>query len=509
MKKLLILLICIGILVSCGALNAFAIPDTKLNGEISRTTETLYEGVTCTHISIGADSKLRQQELWVVEFDPRDTNLDIQVACGGQYTSQLRTVKATMENFKEANKDKGLVPITAINGDLWMVAYAHARIEGKGTEYGGFSDAVVKHELTIPRGLDMYNGEIISSPHSSAETPFEGNFDAFGITPDGRTVLGTPSLVIKMNDLTDTSVKEVKLTGLNRLPADKAIMLYSDRIGTDNASLDDAYEIVIDCDYDYVIKQGSVIKGKVTAICKEGDENPKMQENRLILTARGKNYISKVDQIKVGVEFSFELKGSKKDNDIWQEVTNIVGGHIVLVRDGKALNNTDSNNYPTAIIGNTEDGKIMFLVNDGRQSGYSVGLKIGDMPNVCKTLGFYNCFLLDGGGSTTLVNADELGNYEVVNRPCDKFEDGTYGRARTVVNSIILSYIDESLIPTEAPTDTPEPETTPEQEVTPEPAATEEPKSSSKGGCGSSIAGLSVALLIVAAGVIGYKRKDK
>ncbi len=500
-------------LASCGIINAFAIPDKTFHGEIARTTETLHEGVTCTHISLGADSKYKQQEFWVIEFDPRDTKLDLQVACGGQYTSKLMTVKNTVENFKEANKDKGLVPITAINGDLWMVAYAHARIEGKGTEYNGCKDAVVKHELTIPRGLDMYNGEIISSPHTAAETPYEGAFDAFGITPDGRTILGTPTLIIKMNDLTNTSVNEVKLTGLNRLPADKAIMLYSDKMAADNAALDDAYEIVIDCDYDYVIKQGAVIKGKVTAICKEGDENPKMQENRLILTARGARYIPKVEKIKVGdeLEFSFELKGSKKDNDIWQEVTNIVGGHMILVRDGKAQTLADSNKYPAAIIGNTEDGRVMFLVNDGRQSGYSIGLMIADMPEICKALGFQNCFLLDGGGSTTLVNANELGNYEVVNRPCDKFEDGTFGRARTVVNSVILSYIDETLIPTEAPTNTPEPEVT-TAPATDEPAATDsssEQTSKPKSGCGSTVAGLSVAFMIVAAGVVGYRRKDK
>ncbi|MBP5311312.1 MAG: phosphodiester glycosidase family protein [Clostridia bacterium] len=504
MKKILIVLLCVGILVSSGVVNSFAITDTKLNGEVSRTTETLYEGVTCTHISLGADSKYNQQEFWVVEFDPRNPNFDLQVTGGGQYTRNLVTVKETTERFKEANKDKGIVPITAINGDLWMVAYAHARIEGKGTEYGGFKDAVVKHELTIPRGLDMYNGEIISSPHTSAETPFEGPFDAFGITPDGRTVLGTPSLQIKLKDLTRPSMEEVKITGLNRLPADKAIMIYSDKFGQDTAALDDAYEIVIDCDYDYVIKQDAVIKGKVTSIHKEGDENPVIKENRLVVTARGSKYIPKVEGINVGdeIEVSFVLKGSKKDDAIWQEVTNIVGGHIKLVVDGKAINNGDTSNYPAAIIGDTPEGNIMFLVVDGRQRGYSVGMKVGDMPAICKTLGYQNCFVLDGGGSATLVNKDAEGNYEVVNRPCDKFEDGTFGRARTVVNSIILSYIDESLIPTpepdptEVPTDTPAPE--PTQEATPAPGP----------GCGSTLTGGSV-LICAALALVALKKKKR
>ncbi|MBQ7446005.1 MAG: phosphodiester glycosidase family protein [Clostridia bacterium] len=500
MKKILILFISLVLLVSAGTINSFAITDTKLSGEVSRTTEELHEGVTCTHISLDSSSKYNKEEIWVIEFDPRNPKFDLQVTGGGKYTRNLVTVKDTVERFKEANKDKGLVPITAVNGDLWMVAYAHARIVGRGTSYGGFSDEVVKHELTIPRGLDMYNGEIISSPHTSAETPFEGQFDAFGITPDGRTVLGTPSLQIKLKDLSQPSMDEVKITGLNRLPADKAIMIYSDKFGEDTASLDDAYEIVIDCDYDYVIKQDAVIKGKVTSIHKEGDEEPKIQENRLVLTARGTRYIPKVEGIKVGdeIEVSFTLKGSKSDNDIWQEVTNIVGGHIILVRNGKAQSNGGTDKYPVTIIGNTPDGNIILLVADGRQADYSVGIKVGDMPEICKKLGYQNCFVLDGGGSATLVNKNAEGNYEVVNRPCDKFEDGTYGRARTVVNSIILSYIDESLIETPSPEPTAEP--------TPDPD-TPEPQPAEKKGCGSTVTGGAFLIGIAAAALLLAKKK--
>lgn len=158
---------------------------------------------------------------------------------------------------------------------------------GRGTEYGGYSDAVVTKSLTVPRGLNIYNGEIITSPHTQYETPYEGAFDSFGITPEGDTVLGTPSLTINCTDLTQDAGSSVKVNGLNRLPANNAIMLYSDKGCPENYSLSDAYEIVIDCDYDYTVKQDAVIKGKITAICKEGDENPKMQENRFILCARG------------------------------------------------------------------------------------------------------------------------------------------------------------------------------------------------------------------------------
>ncbi|MBR5005728.1 MAG: phosphodiester glycosidase family protein [Clostridia bacterium] len=498
MKKIICLIICLGVFAACGIISAFAITDKTFDGEVARTTEELYDGVTCTHITLGPDSKYGQQEIWVVEFDPTRADLKVTVTGGGAYSNKLVTTVKTMSNYADANP--GLQPISAINGDLWMVTYAHARVVGSGTSYGGCKDEVVTHSLTVPRGLDMYDGEIVSSPHTTAETPYEGAFDAFGITPDGRTVLGTPSLKITCKDLTQNS-EEIKLTGLNRLPANKAIMLYSDKGPEDNAALDDAYEIVIDCDYDYCIKQGAVIKGKITAICKEGDENPKMQENRLILTARGDKYIAKIADYKIGdeLEFTFELKGSKSDNDIWQEVTNIVGGHIILVRNGKAQSNGDTTKYPTSIIGNTADGKIMFLTSDGRQSGYADGLAIKDMPKFCLDLGYENCFLFDGGGSATMSNLDpETGNYELVNRPSDKKDDGNPGQIRTVVNSIILSYVKPQPDPTEEPTDVPE--------VTAEPAPTAEP--AGKKGCGSVFTSVIPVLVAVPVALFMRKRKE-
>ncbi len=498
MKKIICLIICLAAFAACGIISAFAIPDKPFDGEVARTTETLYEGVTCTHITLSADSKYKEQEIWVVEFDPTRADLKVAVTGGGEYSNKLVTTPKTMSNYAAANP--GLQPISAINGDLWMVSYAHARVVGSGTNYGGCKDEVVTHSLTIPRGLDMYDGEIISSPHTSAETPFEGAFDAFGITPDGRTVLGTPTLKINCKNLTQGSA-EVKLTGLNRLPANKAIMLYSDKGPADNAALDDAYEIVIDCDYDYCIKQGAVIKGKITAICKEGDENPKMQPNRLILTARGDRYVAKVADYKIGdeLEFSFELKGTKTDNAIWQEVTNIVGGHIILVRNGKALGNGDATKYPTSIIGNTADGKIMFVTSDGRQPGYAQGLMIQDMPKFCVALGYENCFLLDGGGSATMANYNaETGNYELVNHPSDKKEDGSSGQVRTVVNSIILSYVKPEPDPTEEPTDEPVPTDAPV--VTPEPAP--------KKGCGSAVTTVVPLLAAVPVALLLRKKKE-
>ena len=63
-----------------------------------------------------------------------------------------------------------------------------------------------------------------------------------------------------------------------------------------------------------------------------------------------------------------------------------------------------------------------------------------------------NAFIVDGGGSSTMVALADSG-YELVNRPCDKDSNGNYGAARTVVNSVILSYGKDRNAPQDAPAD--------------------------------------------------------
>lgn len=494
MKKALIFITVLILVISMQAVMCFAIPDTAFKDETKREVTTLYDGVTMTHIELGKNSAYGgKQSFWVVEFDPKQEDLAVNVTGGGKYANQLFTVQKTMENFANDNPDK--TPLAGINGDLWMVSYAHARVEGSGTSYGGYSDAVVTKSLTLPRGMDIYNGEIITSPHSEKETPYEGSFQSFGITEDGQTILGTPTLTTKVINVTKSS-SAVKITGLNRLPANNALMLYSDKGCEDNYSLDDAYEVIIDCDYDYTIKSGETIKGKVTKIVKSGDKNEKMKENRLILCARGSSSIKKVQDFEIGdeLEFSFTINAGK-DKEVWQKVTNAVGGHIVLIQNGKIQSNGDPSHYPTSIIGDTADGKIVMITADGRQGsvGYTDGFTISQMPKLVKELGLQNAFVLDGGGSATMVALDGE-EYELINTPCDTFSDGKYGCPRTVVNSIIVSAIKK----------TAEPEVTPEPTNSDNNTDEEKPNNS---GCGSMIGTFSVSLLLGTA--VLFKKKEE
>ncbi|MBO4327089.1 MAG: phosphodiester glycosidase family protein [Clostridia bacterium] len=419
----------------------------------------IYPGVMAYDFVSTESSKYKLNHIHIVEFDPAQSDLYVEVTNESQYSNTLKTVQKTMEEFNANNPGK--TALAGVNGDMWMVSYAHARILGRedllsGSYKSYAGDPVVTQSLTIPRGFNVYKGEIISSPHDSTETPYEGEFQAFGVSADGVAQLGQPKVTVNVTN--NTTGKTEKMNGINRLPSNKAVMMYTDKGPVSNYSLEDAFEIIIDFDEDYVIRHGTNITGTVVGICGPGDENMPMKENRIIITARGEKKIAKFSDYSVGDKITIEVtvKDTFKNDEFWQNVYTAVGGHMVFARDGKASGLSGEGGYPTTIIATNKAGKMLFIQADGRQTGFSVGIPFTVYGDLAKELDLEDAFIVDGGGSSTMVQLAAEG-YKLVNRPSDKKSDGTYGSPRTVVNSVIVASGPDRNAPpaTEVPTEEP------------------------------------------------------
>lgn len=509
-STLLSFLVCalvIGMFAGSGKINALdGLEEMKWVDSVE--TREIYPGVKAYDIVTTESSIYKLERIHIVEFDPAQGDLYVDVTNMEPTSEKLKTVKKTMEDFTAKNGE-GKTALAGVNGDMWMVSYAHARILGRedlltGSYKSYAKDPVVKKSLTIPRGYVVEKGEIICTGHMSAETPYEGEFTSFGFDNKGNVQLGKPTAKVTLNDITSGATATVN--GINRLPSANAIVMYTDKGPISNYALDDAYELIIDCDYDYVVRHGETIKGKIVAICKEGDEDMPMKENRIIITARTKK-ISKLEGFNVGdeVEIPITVKDGFKNDEFWQsQVYCAVGGHMEFFRDGKATSLGDtSSGYPTTMFATTKEGKVLFIVADGRQSGYSVGIPFDKYDELGKALGFEDAFIVDGGGSTTMVQYIN-NEYKLINRPSDKDSNGNYGSARTVVNTVILSYgADKNATP--APTPEPTPVPTEEVTVTEKPAENvpQEPqtKEESKGLSNTGIILIGVGAIAVIAAV--------
>ena len=111
------------------------------------------------------------------------------------------------------------------------------------------------------------------------------------------------------------------------------------------------------------------------------------------------------------------------------------GGRYLVMTNGKAYDNGTADpfctvHHPRTAFGVKADGTMIFLVVDGRQSGYSDGATLLDMSAIFARLGAYNAINLDGGGSTGLYLPDGNGGFYAVDKPCEK--------DRAVVNTLVF-----------------------------------------------------------------------
>lgn len=87
---------------------------------------------------------------------------------------------------------------------------------------------------------------------------------------------------------------------------------------------------------------------------------------------------------------------------------------------------------PRCAVGITQEGKVMFFTNDGRQAPMSIGMGWGELAKFMKNMGCVDALYLDGGGSATFASRAEGDTaLTVKNSPSD-------GQERQVSSSILI-----------------------------------------------------------------------
>jgi exopolysaccharide biosynthesis protein len=100
--------------------------------------------------------------------------------------------------------------------------------------------------------------------------------------------------------------------------------------------------------------------------------------------------------------------------DAW----NAIGGFALILEKGKATQRGDKKVHPRTAVALSADGKTMYWIAiDGRQFFWSAGASLAEVASLCQDLGASEAINLDGGGTTTMVIADEKGKAQTLNRP--------------------------------------------------------------------------------------------
>lgn len=188
----------------------------------------------------------------------------------------------------------------------------------------------------------------------------------------------------------------------------------------------------------------------------------------VVITGREPRIVSAVDTLTAGVAIPTDgavliagrnapdsiraaLRALKPGQSIVTEVAlapmhprEAVGGRPALVRDSLILGDVDSvggagfatTRHPRTAVGVARNGtRLMLVVVDGRQQGYSMGMTLRELANLMLGLGAREAINLDGGGSTAFVYADpdSAGALRVGNRPSDPTGERPVANALAIV----------------------------------------------------------------------------
>ncbi|WP_305915342.1 phosphodiester glycosidase family protein [Nonomuraea turcica] len=186
--------------------------------------------------------------------------------------------------------------------------------------------------------------------------------------------------------------------------------------------------------------------GKVTAV--NSSRGASVPAGGSTVQAIGDSSAWLLEHVKVGerVHVSERVEDSRGRRVALTPDTTILQVGPTLVRDGKVSVNAAADGLiregadrtftynwavrsnPRSMVGMDDRGRLMLVVVDGRQDGYSEGLGIAQTGELMKLLGAREAINLDGGGSSVMVTSGT----GIVNRPSDATGERSLGNVLLV-----------------------------------------------------------------------------
>jgi phosphodiester glycosidase/flagellar hook capping protein FlgD len=267
-----------------------------------------------------------------------------------------------------------------------------------------------------PSGILLRDGVLVAPPNgerSSAGIALDGTLDVRRVKFFG-TWRGTG--------------QRRRLNDFNEEPAKNGVALFTSDWGRRTPSYPDGVAVVLapssvaTPNVDLSAPVVNVIRGGAAPLA----------AGTSVLVARGTaaSYLLADAQVGTTVVYRLILQPD------WTAVPDAIGGGPVIVRDGKPVFRANeafttsqiAPRHPRTAVGQLADGRILMVVVDGRQPGYSVGMSTFEMAQAMVRLGAVRAMQLDSGGSSTLAF-----DGRVLNQPSD-------GRERPIATALMLQY---------------------------------------------------------------------
>jgi hypothetical protein len=267
-----------------------------------------------------------------------------------------------------------------------------------------------------PSGILMQGGALIHQPLADRSS--------IGIAADGTLRVER----LRMFGTWHGAGQRRPLT-LNHEPGPNGVALYTPAWGPQTPPLEGAVEAVLQ---PFPATTPNVdLTGTLTLVA-QTSVGTAIPPDGAVIVARGTAAARLVAEAPVGTPVTIRLLL----NPDWTGIPDAIGGGPVLVRDGRAVfrhfelfSNEQLARNPRTAVGQLADGRIVLVVVDGRQPGYSVGMTNFELAQTLVRLGAVTGSGLDAGGSSTMAFDGKL-----LNKPSDP------GGERAVSEGLFVLY---------------------------------------------------------------------
>ena len=326
--------------------------------------------------------------IYVLKIDLRTPSLALTAAKANRHLFSLATTSA----IAEFNNSPESPVLAAINGDFF-------------------------HSSGVPTGGMEVHGEVLKQPIKHS---------VFGITVAGKPFID----VIDLGSWLEIGATRIDINGYNTPRVEDQTVVYNRYYGRStrtNTWVSEYFLRYIDAP-----RSLNDTLRLVVQTVQVGVGDMLIPEDGIILSSHGTatttltNSLSLLDT----VQYITQIK------PLNEKVEYFVSGLPRIIRDGKISVEADEGpnkhidpRHPRTAVGYDKSGKIIyFVVVDGRQPAYSVGMSLDELARFMVRIGVHQGLNLDGGGSSALVVKDQI-----VNRPSDTTGERAVSNALLVI----------------------------------------------------------------------------
>ena len=333
-----------------------------------------------------------RQAVHLLEVRAGTPEISLEASLAGDRITRLETTSSqALRKSSEGHR-----AVAAINGDVWS----------------GFASPT----QFAPNGVHIQAGELVTAVRAARPT--------FGIDASGRPLIGNV-LVSGSVGWPDGTIAMIER--VNQKRTNGGLVLYTPRFGPATPGDVGGTDVVL-AGLALPLTPTGVHQAVVLEVRPAAGGIPIAPDTVVLNGPAG----ASLDALEQGdpLSLSFSITPG------WESVREAVGGRELIVRDGATYifprPATADELHPRTALGITAAGDLVMATVDGRESGYSTGVDLGELAELMRSRGAVQALNMDGGGSTTMaVRLPGDVEVSVVNRPSD-------GHERALANSLIV-----------------------------------------------------------------------